>query len=323
MLLLVGVAAADALRGSGLIRAGPETPAVPAPKKRSEPARFPPVRAEGSLVFTDAEDCRIREVVLSGGTEFPLPRLTGSCDLWVPPFGARIAYAVGPAFRDAMLFHLFDLNHPDEDLGGGYALDGSLTWSLDGQRVAWCGLSRKGIDFEFYGKVRRLDECPSAYTHGGEVAYVHGDRVVAGRRTVLRASAPVSHVAFGYDGSIAVVAGDRLERYDGGELRHARELPPAFARARPTLSPDNCAALFPHEQTIVLLDVGCFRGDDQMYEGTDADWSPDGEWVVVAERDAIAFHHVVGKREEVRWATVAADLGWRTRVPPRTHFSHR
>jgi hypothetical protein len=41
-----------------------------------------------------------------------------------------------------------------------------------------------------------------------------------------------------------------------------------------------------------------------------ADWSPDGEWIVVAEADAVVFHRVVGGEASVRWNVVAGQLAW-------------
>ena len=324
ILLLFGLAAADALRGFAARRADGSARTSTRGEPRDTPVvRFPRVRAEGSLVFTDARDCRVREVVLSGGTEFRLPRIFGNCELSVPPFGARIAYGVGRAVDHTVHFRLFDLNHPGESFGGHLALAGFLAWSLDGQRIAWCGVSRKGVDFEFYGDARRLDACPKAYTLENEVAHVQGGRVVAGGKTILRARGAISHVSFGYDGSAAILVGGRIERYTGARLEHAREIPAGLEGVAPIMSPDNCAALFRADGGVRLLNVGCFDGREEVFPGHDGDWSPDGEWVVIAGEEEVSFHRLVGDREEIRWEVAAAKLGWRTRVPPRLHFSHR
>lgn len=89
---------------------------------------------------------------------------------------------------------------------------------------------------------------------------------------------------------------------------------PEFLRGRPlVLAPDNCAALVVHAELVALLDLGCFAGEDtepRPFVGHAAAWSPDGDWIAVAEGQTVAFHRVVGKSRFVRWNVEARDLAW-------------
>jgi hypothetical protein len=54
-------------------------------------------------------------------------------------------------------------------------------------------------------------------------------------------------------------------------------------------------------------------GDDPRREldGIAATWSPDGQWLAVAEPEAIVFHRMVGgPDQELRWPARAAQLAW-------------
>lgn len=318
---VAAVAALDAVRGGGGQDAEPvetESPPPPAdasPAPEGPPAVLLPVPATGTLVFTTDEDCRVRAARVTTGFELELPRLAGDCTLWAPPAGSRIAYGLGgrnEAGATTVPFRLVDLARPERPLGAFRALFGFLAWSRDGSRAAWCGASRTGFDLALGDAVRRLEDCPSAYTPDGRVAFAQGDRLVVDGRTVIRTRGTITFARWGADGSLAVVIeGERVERWAAGVRTDVLDLPPWLEGRLPALSPDNCAAFFTRPTRIDLLDVGCFEGDaPRAFFDDAAAWSPDGRWLAVAEAQTIAFHRVVGRRDVERWLVAARDLAW-------------
>jgi hypothetical protein len=327
VVLVAGFAAADALRGrpGGEEAPGPETTAVqtgptrlPGPQPQPDaPEGWPAGTLEGSLVFTDAEDCRVRVIGLAGGRERPLASFSGNCDLWAPSLSDRIAYGLGPTSADGFApFKIADLSRPQADFGGYRALFGVVLWSDDGQRVAWCGRRRTGFDLEVGGAARRLPTCPVAYTLDPKIAYAVGNKLLVEDHELLQADGGITYAHFGADGSVAIVVdGRRLERYDiRGRLTATADIPEGKT---PILSPRNCAALFrPFEDVgrIRFVELGCYRGRE-LHDlfGSDAAWSPDGAWVAVAAPEGISFHPVAVPSPPIVWPAVAARLSWRVR----------
>ena len=324
IVLVAGFAAADALRSGGSFERAPaptetEPAAVepveePTEEERSlGRERFPRVPTSGTVIFTDTGlDCAVREFATPSGREFGNVVAQSGCDLWVAPVTAKVAVRLGSPTDDTVPFRFYDLTSSRRNLGGYRALFGFIVWSRDGQRAAWCGGSRMGFDLELGGAVKRLDECPAAYTPENEVAFAIENRLVVEGRTVLRADGGITFARFGEDGSLAIVVdGSRLERYEGRRLTHAAEIPAEAQGAPPTLSPDNCAALLRRQGFVDLLDVGCFAGAPLSVPGHAAAWSPDAEWIAVAATEEIVFYRVGGEREVVRWPVEAAEIGWR------------
>ncbi len=319
----IGVfAAVDAVRGSGEPAGDAASSPPPAevvsdrPETVPEaPSAFVALPAPGRIVFTDAHDCRVRVVDVREGVELPLPRLEGNCALWAPPAGQTIAYGIanqGSESLATVAFRLVDLRRPRQNLGGYRALFGFLVWGHDGRRAAWCAQSRRGFDLQVGGAARTLDDCPSAFTPAGRIAYTRGKRVIVDGRTVLTADGAVTSVHWGSDGSIGIgVEGTRVERWLGGKRVAVLDLPRRLAGRLPRLAPDNCAALFVRPGRVELLSLGCFQGAaPRTFAEHAAAWSPDGDWIAVAEPETIAVYRVAGRRKVVRWLASADELAW-------------
>ena len=272
--------------------------------------------APGRIVFTKPGRCELRVFDLGTGRFIAVPLRAGNCELWAPRVGTRVAYGVPDDCNCSIRhFGVRDLEHPQANFGD-HKMQWSVTWSADGSRIAWCDGPRSGFELLPGRRPRRLDHCPRAYDPHGRTASVNDrGQIVVGRRPLLRPRGPVHELAWGTDGSLAVLGDKRIERYKGGRLVSS-----TIVRPSPTgLSPDNCAALSfggpydgaPARRLVRLIDLGCFRGRaPQTFNGVYADWSPDGKWVAVAEPDAVVFYRVVGSPVAVRWNVAVGQLAW-------------
>ena len=94
VVLIGGFAVADVLRSSGDKSTAPATQSVlerrdgPEPQADA-PEDWPTGRVRGTLVFTDAEACRVRVIGLGGGRERPAGDLVTFCGLSAAPIGQR------------------------------------------------------------------------------------------------------------------------------------------------------------------------------------------------------------------------------------------
>jgi WD40 repeat protein len=279
--------------------------------------RLPSGAASGLLAFTAPGGCELRAIDLRSGRMLDLPRLETNCELYAPRVGTRVAYSVHDDWGTSKRhFSILDLEHPRASFGD-YLGDWNPAWSPDGSTLAWCD-GRFGFELSRGPRPKRLDQCPLAYDPSGALASVNDrQEIVVGGRPLLRARRPVWALAWGVDGSLAVlVEGGRLDRYEHGRLAGTASLTlpsnehPATIWP-PELSPDNCAALSVSGDVVRIIDLGCFQGRaSQWFEGVYADWSPDGKWIAVAEADAVVFHRVVGPEASVRWDVVAGQLAW-------------
>jgi hypothetical protein len=327
VVLVAGFAAADALRGRAeqnvltTTTEGQTGPTrLPAPEPPVEaPPDWPEGTLEGELVFTGVDGCRVRAIDLPSGRERVLASFSGTCELWAAPIGERVAYGLGPSSADGFVpFKLADLGTPERELGGYRALFGVVLWSQDGERVAWCGRRRVGFDLEVEGPARRLLRCPAAFTPDGRVAFALGNELIVEDEVVHRANGGITHVHYGTDGSLALmIDGDTLERWEGDRLAGGLPIPARLQGRTPVLRFDNCGAAFPPLEEagrIEVLSLGCLPDDEQAsFFGRDAAWSPNGEWLAVAEAENISFTRIVGPDATVRWPAQAAELAWRPR----------
>jgi len=279
--------------------------------------RLPSGAASGLLAFTAPGACELRAIDIRSGRMLDLPRLETSCELYAPRVGSRVVYRTlyydggSPSY-----FSVLDLENPRASLGKYEGFP--IAWGLDGSTLAWCDSGRSGFELAGGQRPKRLHHCPRAYDPHGVTASVNDrQEIVIDGRPLLKARGPVWHLAWGVDGSLAVlVEGGRLDRYEDGRLAGTASLtPPSNQHPAtiwpPELSPDNCAALTVSGDVVRLIDLGCFQGQaPRWFKGLYADWSPDGKWIAVAEPDAVVFHRVVGREASVRWNVVAGQLAW-------------
>lgn len=310
VVLIAGVALADAVRGDGG-EAAPPTTTAPAVTETAppEPEEFPGVTAPGSIVFLDAAGCAIRQVVVASGSELRLPRIETGCDLWAAPRGGRVAYALEGPDREFRPFRFLDLARPAQRLGTFQTFSG-VTWSGDGRRALWCHNSGRGFELELgASRPRMLPGCPVAFSPHGEPAYAEAERLVVDGRTVHAAGGMITFATWGRDRSLAVaVEGGRLERVVRGEVAGSSE---GAVSGSPLLAPDNCAAAFADgDAEIEIVGLCGEREATARLEGTAAAWSPDGNWLAVANGDEIVFHHLTGTLGTVRWPAEARALAW-------------
>ena len=318
VVLLGGFALADALRDRADEVAEPSvataTEEGPAPQAEA-PVNWPIGRIQGTLVFTDADDCRVRVVGLAGGRERPTSDVVTFCDLWAAPIGQRIAYSTAGSTEEngAGWFTVADLARPNGDFGTFKNLVGDVMWSPDAQRVAWCDEAGAGRELEI-GSARphRIARCPIAYTPEGRLAFADGGRLISAGRVLLDENEPILQASFAEDESLLVVLASGIVRRYGLDGRIDAITIKAFSDREVIPSPDNCAVLYETAPAqIAVGDVGCAGLPRHVFTAFDAAWSPDGRWVAVANPDRIEFHRVVGGDELLVWPARARELDWR------------
>lgn len=318
VILLAGIALADTFRDDEATDVGGDDAVAATTDARAVPElRLPGMAAPGRIVFTERHSCELSAFDIEAGRFVDLPRVETTCELWAPRVGTHVAFAVPDDGGSIRHFSILDLEDPQADFGE-YTSMGPVAWSPDGSKLAWCDATDSGFELSFGRPPVRLDRCVWAYGPGGVRVAVKFGPQAASRRTVkiLVGQAPPFtaglpwDIAAGTDGSLGVVVeGRRVDRYEDGRLVGTAIMP--ANPGVPALAPDNCAALSVFPGGVELIDLGCFRGSaPRTFPGVYAAWSPDGEWIAVAEGDAVVFHRVVGPETTVRWDMAAGQLAW-------------
>ena len=233
--------------GGGVLQEGRTAAAERPGEREARILRSLGLTAPGRIVFTEPGRCELRVFDLGAGRFVDVPRRAGNCELWAPRVGTRVAYGVPDDCSCSIRhFRVRDLEHPQATFGDHKTVS-SVTWSADGSRLAWCDGPRSGFELSPGRRPRRLDHCPRAYDPHGRTASVNDrGQIVVGGRPLLRARGLVEEVAWGTDGSLALLVDARVERFKGGRLVGSTIVRPSTP-ARPLwirigLSPDNCAA---------------------------------------------------------------------------------
>jgi len=323
VIALGGAALADAFRDDEAAGVGADQTATTAATTEARAApelRLPGMAAPGRIVFTDPRSCELRAFDIRAGRFVDLPRVATTCELWAPRVGTHVAFVVPDDLGDSMRhFSVRNLEDPQADFGEYSSVPWPVAWSSDGSKLAWCDTDDSGFELSFGRKPVRLNRCVRAYGPGGvRVAWKFGRQ---GAKIVIGEAPPIAagfawEIASGTDGSLAVlVEGRRVDRYEDGRLVGTTDVAPdtpANPRVgHPALAPDNCAALSVGDGVVELIDLGCFRGSaPRTFPGLYAAWSPDGEWIAVAQPNAVVFHRVVGPDATVRWDVAVSQLAW-------------
>jgi hypothetical protein len=316
VVLVGGFALADALRTSGDDTSAGQTQSVPDGREGPEPQAnapedWPAGRLRGTLVFTDAEDCRVRVIGLGGGRERPAGNLVGFCRLWAAPIGQRIAYDTGGVRGSpGDSFAIVDLRRAGVELASVIDFAGNVLWSPDAQRLAWCDLDLNGFELDIGAEEpRRLESCPVGYDPEGRLAFARGRRLVVAGETIVTQDATITYAHWGVDGSLLIVLANGIVRRFDRDGNVDTVSPGDVGDVDP--SPDNCGLLVQAPGRSELVDMGCFAGRELSFIAFDAAWSPDGQWIAVAATDQIVFHQVVGGDDTIVWPAHARELDWR------------
>jgi hypothetical protein len=279
------------------------------------PVDWPSGRLRGTLVFTDAEDCRVRVIGLGGGRERPTGDFPGFCDLWAAPVGQRIAYSTAGSTREdgAGWFSIVDLAHANFEPATFKGLIGDVLWSPDAQRAAWCDESGVGLELEIGNeRPRRIARCPIAYTPEGRLTFAVGGRLISAGRVLLAENEPILQASYAQDESLLVVLASGIVRRYGVDGRIDAITIKPLSRREIIPSPGNCAVLYEDAPgRIQLVDIGCAGVRARSFFAFGAAWSPDGRWVAVADQEQIEFHEVLSGNERLVWPARARELYWR------------
>ena len=304
VLLLAGFAVADALRGHGSDGPGPG-PSVSIPTGIERPPGRPlavPLPTEGRLLVASVGTCDLHDYDVATAQEVRRLELS-SCRFSAAPRGDHIAYGIGgTGFR---LIDLADTFAPHGIFRTGL---GSVVWSPDGERAAWCDANGAYVRAFAWSSGRLLPRCPVALDPAGKPAYREGRRLVAGGKTVYRAARPLRWAGWSAAGQLVVLERDgTLQRADA---RSGFLLPLWAVRRRPILAPDGCKAAFQRGRRIEVFWL-CGTQDAATFVGVAAAFSPDSRWLAVAARRGVAFYPLERPDRVIRWGVSAVALAWR------------
>ncbi len=318
LLGIIGFALADSLRGENdgeRAAAGAESTTA-RPEERKFGGTLPPDLLAGRLVFTD-RSCDLGVVDLARAVVVHVRDVETNCALSAPVRSRRIAYGFGPLGRETISYRVTDFSRPEQTLSLVSARPGSIVWSHDGQRLAWCAEEGQGVEAEIGGKERHLRRCADSYTRDDRPVQIDGKRLLVGSKPLVPSMAdPITAASIAGDGSVAVVLdGERILLLRPGAQTLERRIPMRVRNVVPAFSPDNCGAIFvtprreqpPHD---FVNDLRSLRGHERDLSGRRAAWSPDGRWVAVAEDHTIAFYPVDASSPALRLPGAANQLVW-------------
>jgi hypothetical protein len=318
LVAIAGFALADSLRGDNA--RGPAVARSKATTSRSAGPAFegtlPPDLLTGRLVFTD-ESCDLGVVDLARAVVVHVRDVDTNCALSAPVRSRRIAYGFGQLRLGPLTYRVTDFSRPEQTFGRLQARPGSIVWSHDGERVAWCNRAGQGLELEIGGRKRSLAHCPVAYTRDDRPVQAVGRRLFAGSQALVPPLAGrITAASIGVDGSVAVVLdGERILLLRPGADEVETRIPTRVRDVVPAFSSDNCGAIFltPHRgqpPRVFLIDLGCLGGHERDLSGRRAAWSPDGRWFAVAEDRTIAFYPVDASHPVLRLPGDANQLIW-------------
>ena len=233
--------------------------------------------------------------------------------------GRHIAHALGVVQSGRRPFRFVDLDEPTRDVGEFTALFDRIVWAPEGYRAGWCAEDDSGreLDVGEQAQPKVLPYCPDAYTPEGHAAYIAGDQLIAGERTIVRTAGDITFARWGTGGSVGLLVEDhRLERWAGERRTASRPLPDDIDLdlSRAAFAPDNCAALVPvrERSSVAVVGLACFPWADRdvVLPGTVGTWSPDGDWIATSDGARVRFTQVSEPNRVTELRVGALDLAW-------------
>ena len=303
---------------------------------------------EGTIVFSDLEDCRPRELSLQTLSVGPAGPSAG-CNLWVPPRGGTAAVSLASALGGrGSVVGLFRLGGPPEIVEELGVVRGRPSWSDDGTRVAWCTAENHTVVLDVESGLRnRVDGCHPTIAPDGSVltrpaalltpTLLRDGEVLLGEEELLRpfsrdSEGPLDVVGFDVraDGLLAVVTvrfesgrrpSRRLQLWRDRQLEQAIPLPELSLPAGAGRLGDHVefapggravAVAFPRsgmQMVVVDLELGEVVHGPVSQHGFA--WSPDGAWLAISNAEEIRILGS-GRGEPVYVLPLGAEaIAWR------------
>jgi hypothetical protein len=353
---LAVAATVDAVRGLGGTEAGPENGGLQSAAEAdlgggarllSGPEVPPAGALPGGLLITTADGCKLR-VVDFGESSVGGAGLETGCAVWVSP-GAAFAAVVLPARRadggtvpgDLGLVRLGKTPELVRELG---ALDGEVSWSRDGTRLAWCTPKGETIVHSVEdGLDRHVPGCGPRFVPDGSLLTAEAGpdgRLLRDGEVVLDQRDLRSGFDPGVDRGLEVLSWDEspdgllavavlrleapgsravLELWQDGELLASVALPSRLGGERRRFgelvrfSPSGAVlAVGPAARSseVVFVDLRLREPTLQIDDQRGFAWSPDGAWLAVALDDGIAVYSPNADKPVYRIPVRAAALDW-------------
>ena len=304
-----------------------------------------PGALSGRLVVTTADGCRLRVVDLAS-IELGELGPTTTCAIWASPAGQRAAVVTAHSLADpgAGRFSLVRLGDPPELERRLGEIEGEPSWSLDGERLAWCTPDGETVVLSIgEGTGTRSSGCMPRFTPGGSLLTTSPDRLNESllrdgaveldpldllRGFDARESGDLDLLAYDEapDGLMAVSVlrlepqGSRavLELWQEGDLVAVVDLPPdgsgpyrfgEYLRFNPNGTVLAVGAT-PHSSAMTFVDLRLRRPSLEVERQHAFAWSPDSAWLAVALDDEVALYSANGTEPVYRLPLRASAVAW-------------
>ena len=178
------------------------------------------------LAFTAPGACELRAIDLRSGRMLELPRLETNCELWAPRVGTRVAYSVRADDSGGAFKHFSVLDLEDRASFGDYTgIPDGLELELERLDARLVRQRRVRVRAFARSPAEASRPVPVRLRPERRAGVIVNDRheILVGGRPLLKARGPVWHLAWGVDGSLAVLV-------EGGRARPLRGRTPGGRR---------------------------------------------------------------------------------------------